>query len=510
MEPNITKQAVTMGDVAYEGSLEQSVESDVLLPDYCPDIQKVLRCFCRPVVTDVQTDGDHLTVTLHCLIRVYYLGADQSIRCAEQKLPYTKSCDLRSAAADPVADVTARTDYVNCRAVNQRRFEVRCAVTMECRVFSRTQGELISGAQGCGIQLKTSDCEITRIAADWTRTFSVHEDLQLSSQKPPIQSIIRRSCCCRLSDYKLVGGKMVLKGELVISLLYQPETDGAHPESMEYALPISQLIDAENAGEDSVCDVQLVVLESDVSPKPDSDGENRLLGLDCTAAVHIRAHRHQRVSFITDCYSTEYECCVERAAMGFLNLIRAADERCMHKCTVELPSETDSVLDAFCLVTETSVRVEQSAAVVCAKLTIGVFVLCGNGNILYTEQCDTCETRIPLDNASEVLFSPRAEALSCSFSMAGAQSIDCRCEIVVGGCIYARIRPSVVTAVFCDTDRPKHRGTDASLIIYYADAGEDVWEIAKRYNTSPDAVMSENALDASVLNGKQMLLIPVV
>ncbi len=510
MEPNITKQTMTVSDIAYEGSMEQAVESDVLLPDYCPDIVKILRCFCTPVITGAQAGGDKLTVDLCAFIRVFYLGADGSIRCVEQKLPYTKSCDLRSGVTDPVLDVSARTDYINCRAVNQRRLEVRCAMSISCRVFSRAQSEIIAGAEGCGIQLKSAECDLTQIVSDTTRAFSVHEDLQLSSQKPSVQSVIRTDCCCRLGDYKVVGGKVVVKGEVIVHLLYQPEAEDARPETMEYALPISQILDVDGVDEGSVCDVALSVTGCEVSPKPDLDGESRLLGLDCTLGARVRTHRRQRLSLITDCYSTEYECRIERAAVGCLSLLKVADERAIHKCVLSLPADAVGVIDLFCMVTETGVRTEPGAVTACVKLIVGLFAQGADGGILYAEQPEECEVRIPVDTAEGLLFSPRAEALSCSYSMSGAHEIDCRCEVAVCGCIYSLTRPKVAVALTCDTETPKDRSADASLIIYYADAGEEVWEIAKHYNTSLEAVMSENGLDSPLLPGKQMLLIPIV
>lgn len=510
MEPNITKQTVTVSDTAYEGSMEQSVESDVLLPDYCPDIVKILRCFCTPTVTGAQAGGDKLTVDLCALVRVYYLGADGSIRCVEQKLPYTRSCDLRPGVMDPVLDISARTDYVNCRAVNQRRFEVRCAITIGCRVFSRTQSEIIAGAEGCGIQLRSTECDLTQIGSDTTRSFSVHEDLQLPSQKPSVQSVIRLDCCCRLGDYKIVGGKVVLKGELMLHLLYQPEAEDARPETMEYALPISQILDVDGVDEESVCDIELSVTGNEVSPKPDLDGESRLLGLDCTLNARVRTHRRQHLSLITDCYSTEYECRIERTAVGCLNLLKVADERAIYKCLLPLPADAVGVIDLFCTVTETGVRTEPGAVTACVKLVAGLFAADADGGILYAEQPGECEVRIPVDTAEGLLFSPRAEVLSCSFSMSGAREIDCRCEVAVCGCIYSLTRPKVAVALTCDTENPKDRGADASLIIYYADAGEEVWEIAKHYNTSLEAVMSENELDSPLLPCKRMLLIPIV
>lgn len=511
MEPNITKQTVVVHDMVYEGSLEQPAESDVLLPDYCPDIVKILRCFCRPVITGMQAAGDKLTVDLNCMIRVYYLGSDKNIRCVEQKLPYTKSCDLRSSVSDPVVDAAARADYINCRAVNQRRFEIRCAVSISCRVFSRTQAEVIDGAQGCGIQLKSSQSDVTQIMSDTTRQFSMHEDLQLAAQKPPVQSVIRQDCCCRIGDYKVVGGKVILKGELVVHLLYQPENEGARPEIMEYALPVSQIVDADGVDEESVCDVALDVIQCEFTPKPNLDGESRLIAMDCTLGARVRAHRRQKLGLVTDCYSTEYECRMERAPICCLNLVKVADERLVHKCGLDMDDGADTVLDLFCLVTDASSRAEAGAVVAVVKLLIGLFACTPDGDIVYREQAEECEIRIPVDSGGDgLLFFPHAQVLSCSFSMAGTQAIDCRVEVAVCGCVYALMRPKVAVALTCDTENPKERGTDASLVIYYAEGGEDVWEIAKRYNTSIEAVMAENGLDTSTLPEKKMLLIPII
>lgn len=511
MELNISKQAVTINEMAYEGSLEQPVESDVLLPDYCPDIVKILRCFCTPKITGTQVLGDKLSVDLSCLLRVYYLGADKNIRCIEQKMPFTKTGDLKVQTPNPIVETSCKADYVNCRAVNQRRFEIRCAVTIDCRIFSRSSSEVVCGAEGCGIQLKSTPCQVTEICADISRQFSLHEDLQLSSQKPGVQSIIRQDCCCRISDYKVISGKVIVKGELLIHLLYQPETEDSSPEIMEYSLPVSQIVDVEGVDENSVCEVALCVVSGEFTPKVDLEGESRLLAMDCTLTARVRAHRRQDLQLITDCYSTEYECRIERSPMSCLDLIKVVDEKLLHKCSMNIPDGTDSVIDLCCLVTDTSSRTESGAVVAMMKLLLCLFGRDSEGDIFYYEQPEECELRIPIDTSGDaVLFYPTANVLSVSYSLSGTSSLECRIEIAVGGCVYSLMRPKVAVSISCDTAKAKERPGDASLIIYYATGGEDVWEIAKRYNTSLEAVMRENALDSTTLQDKRMLLIPIV
>ena len=191
--------------------------------------------------------------------------------------------------------------------------------------------------------------------------------------------------------------------------------------------------------------------------------------------------------------------------------LRVAEDTCMHKCSFPLPENASAVLDLGCLITDISVHSESGAAIAVFSLLYCMFTCGEQGEISYSEQAEECEYRIPVDEGEGTLcFSPRAAVLSVSFSMSGTASLECRCEISVGGCIYSLLRPKAALGISCDTEKPKERNRDASLVIYYAAGGEDVWEIAKRYNTSLQAVMEENALEQTTLQEKRMLLIPIV
>ena len=54
----------------------------------------------------------------------------------------------------------------------------------------------------------------------------------------------------------------------------------------------------------------------------------------------------------------------------------------------------------------------------------------------------------------------------------------------------------------------KQKSDDYSLKLYFADENEDVWNIAKRYNTSAAAIESENEVTDGKVSG--LLLIPII
>ena len=68
---------------------------------------------------------------------------------------------------------------------------------------------------------------------------------------------------------------------------------------------------------------------------------------------------------------------------------------------------------------------------------------------------------------------------------------------------------TAVTDIVVDASSKKQRDGDYAVKLYFGIENENVWDIAKRYSTSVDAVMEENELNGEKLENGGMLLIPI-
>ena len=66
-----------------------------------------------------------------------------------------------------------------------------------------------------------------------------------------------------------------------------------------------------------------------------------------------------------------------------------------------------------------------------------------------------------------------------------------------------------VCGVSADESRPRQKDEAASLILYYAEKNENVWDIARNYCTGAQAILAENDLDEEILSERRMLFIPL-
>ena len=129
MEIKVYKDTVTAAQSICDTKLELPIEAEMLIPDYLPQVFKIVKCFVHLVVLQKQVTAGRLTVDGYLRCVLYYQSeADESLCQAEQKLPFTKQVDIKPGDwGTATVLVSGETEYVNCRAVNQRRVDVRGA-----------------------------------------------------------------------------------------------------------------------------------------------------------------------------------------------------------------------------------------------------------------------------------------------------------------------------------------------------------------------------------------------
>ncbi|MEG0397225.1 MAG: hypothetical protein RR612_10885, partial [Oscillospiraceae bacterium] len=79
----------------------------------------------------------------------------------------------------------------------------------------------------------------------------------------------------------------------------------------------------------------------------------------------------------------------------------------------------------------------------------------------------------------------------------------------VQGLITTRVKATVIEHVEMLNER-QAANSNIALRIYYAQAGEDIFDISKRYHVSPTVVSAINNTEQGVLQNKQQLLIPAL
>ena len=140
--------------------------------------------------------------------------------------------------------------------------------------------------------------------------------------------IIRHSERVRTTDWKVTGGKIIVKGELEVFLEYQPREEGAR-QSVHYQIPVSQMMDVDGAGEECLCHVQLDLLWSALHPQTDADGLTRTASGEFTLGLRCIVLRENTILPAVDAYSTQYELQLSPKSVSLLLAVGGMPQICV-------------------------------------------------------------------------------------------------------------------------------------------------------------------------------------
>ena len=137
----------------YDSFAEQGIDCDIAMPDYCPDIMRILKCSVTNSITNSKISGDRATVDGSAKIRIIYTDEKNGIYTYEQDYPFSKFAELPSTFDGAMLSATAKTEYANCRAVSKKRIDIHGVISIRFRILGIKKDNVITGAQGDGVQL---------------------------------------------------------------------------------------------------------------------------------------------------------------------------------------------------------------------------------------------------------------------------------------------------------------------------------------------------------------------
>ena len=504
MELKIFRDALPAAGASCTVKAELPLETEILISDYLPPVFKLVKCFAKPVVLQKQLQPGKLTLEGYLRCTVYYQGEDDTGLCqTEQKLPFTKVLELPEFAFTAwSAQVEGQTEYLNCRSVNPRRIEVRGAYGLVASVHTQCKTEVITALSDGGVEQKLTTLSGVRRAVVLEKLITVEGELSFAAEPAAILDLAGTAA---IRDLKILNGKAVAKGELAVLCAWRAEGETAL-QSQSVNLPFNQVLDVEGLSEDCQClcvaePVGFTVTEGE-SDAPRS--------LSATVMLRLRAWRPYQLQCVVDAFSTQYETELTAQTVQTEQLLCTLDAMAALNGSGPLPDAGAKILACFASIGPAQLVWQGSSWALTARVLVTAF---GENSLAELESYEkVLELALPIPAEAP----PEAELYpECWLS---AENLQCSCA---GGALEVAVTVRVEGAVLCRSSTACVGGIalgeklapadpEISLRIYYAQAGEELFAIAKRYHVSPGQMLAANDLadDVTSIETARRLLVP--
>ncbi len=509
MQQKCLKSDIYTNENYFSDSIEQAIDVDFTLPDYCPDISKIFKCHAVPRIASKSINGSTVTLDGNIIITILYCDKESKFCSFEYNFPFSKNIEVTNDVTGGNVFCRIKCDYINCRAVTGRKVDIHGAAGIFVRIFKRKCNEIVSDIDDTGIELKRMIAPATVPMGYAEKYLMLEEDLPLSQGQMSIESILKINSAICVKETKIINDKAVVKGELVVCILYCPEGGGT-PQSVKSILPYSQIVDIEGITDTCECECKAEIATLDIKPKPISTGELRCFGLTVKILLTCEAYCGNDIPVIEDAFSRRFEANIIRKTVLFDKLTCNIQETYHCKKNIELDFGINSIIDLWCSVQGCHTKFEDDKMSVGGTLVAGM-IICDENNIpLYIEKPIEFEYKHPFKGKIGTPHcEPEIEVLSCNFTITSANKIELHAELGINAGIYEKKDISLITDLELDENKMIKRSGEGAMIIYYPAVGDSIWDIAHKYSASVEEIIKINGLEnGSVTNGK-MILVPL-
>lgn len=508
MSIELTTAHVGKLNTIYNGIIEQSVDCDVTLPDYCPDIMRILKCNIISNITNTKLNGDRAVADGTAKIKVIYADENNRIFCYEHEYPFSKFTELSASCDSASFCVFIKNAYANCRAVSKRRIDIHGMISLEFSVTDVQNNTIISDATGDGVQIRKKDIEFSSVTSVSSKVFQISEVESLGSSNPSIGKILFANASPVLNETKIIRGKALLKGEICITVIYCADGENNETACLNYSIPFNEIAEIDSLADESEITAKLCALQINAEPKADNDGSYRFLALSTDIQAQVTAYDRKNTHIISDTYSTQTVLDTKYLPLEFNTVKQFVKDTVLCRQCLEIACANPKKLYAVTLGNPTSnADFENGRLVIKGSIPVEIIAVDEDGTPSFCQR----------DAGFEYSCSSDCENPQCSYSLCvtgynctltGDGKAELKCELNLNATVSSSDNQRVLTELTASPDG-NTVNKNPSLTIYFCDGNESVWDIARKYNTTVDEIMGENGLTADFLQEKTMLMIPI-
>ncbi|MBR7149472.1 MAG: DUF3794 domain-containing protein [Oscillospiraceae bacterium] len=479
---------------------EESVET--IIPDYCPDIARIIDSSACLFVRNYECADGRIIVHGTARVNVLYMAdGGGGLKSFEFSLPLEKTLDLRLEESCTLSSLTAAIAAPEVRTLNPRKLLTRAVITFEVNAFSPrefTWCVSIPDREQYGIEILKECKSLSYIKSVCKKDFVFSEEIVLSATKDPIMEILRCRESLRLDESKVLGSKVMLKGTVIIDMLYLSVKGTIQQLTSE--LPFSQILDGCEGGQlDSHTDLWLSGAECHIS---DEDG--KVISIKLVIGAFMTLYEQKDVDCICDLYSTSHrlEKTLEEMELNAQPLV--LPHEISAKETLEVGSDVSTILSAEVFPGSTMLIAEDKKTLLRTSCTVKSLYIADNGMPYCTER--RCELRSEVPNgymlSSASMQPQKITAMPTGNGIEVRFTLSCMLEAPRGERGNYLTQLQVFEAESSEEKMP-------SIVLKRMQKEDSLWEIAKAYLTTADEILAANeCTDESQLKDGQMLLIP--
>lgn len=497
-------------------TLENDISEEYTLPDYLPDIKRILMVRAKIRDDGCYVDNGRLEIDGEAAFNVIYLTSENRISCFTHTAPYNNGTAADYLYEDSKIECNPKLKNPTCRPLNPRKVSLKARVSTEISIRNRIcVSPKVTGnttiEDEFTLERNTDNMERIDLYKSEVGDIRVSEDLELDASMPPIREIISCDVDVFANECKIADGKINLKGNARVTCLCSTQEEGEEDEKyivIEKNIPLSHLADADAGTSDMDCMTTLDIGAVETGIANNKNGESKIIELDFVCKAKLLGMKNDEAVFTRDVYSTDYSYNTNYKEIETERLLQCLNTNFSVDGNMALgDTKATKVLYSDASVEMTGTKIENG------RLTIE-----GECNVKALLETEDEEKYISKDFTFPVKYEmPSTCNDNCEIMLEGSvialktrldsQGIAANAEIGLNITLLEKLKENIVDNIFIDKSSPSEEEKSGTFTLCYPDNDETLWSISRRYGVSRSDICEANGIKETD-SPSRVLIIP--
>lgn len=498
----INKESINLTERNVKINSNVMVESDIIVPDIKPDIREILLADASCVTQSAEYRNGKLYVSGNVFFKILYRpdasGEGCELKSLDSSFSFSDSVDIPSGDGLKFF-VSASTEHIGFTLVNSRKLSMKVIIALGINGYRQSCFEPVSSITGSKVQCRQKRYNIYMPVADEEADISVSDFLTVPADMPDIDEILKVDAWASSGDCKIMNGKVMVKGTLHVKTLYTADRDGYSTELVSHEIPFTEIVEAEGVDENCAACVTFAVKDVLANARGDMNGDTKIISTEILVSARVKASKSVQETVCDDCYSIHGKINTKTEKVSLSEYVTSENTEFTETQAVEMPKNVklDNVINVTCKPIVRETYFDDGALHV--KGTLVSF-------LLYRE-----------DKEEGLIKSAVTETDFDWQKSVPGQGLSAECDLWIEDAAAAKISPDQAEVkatlglnvkvlrncdvnIITDCEEVETDGAEderPSLVIYFAEDGDTLWDIAKKYGTTVEKIKSANGIETT-------------
>jgi hypothetical protein len=492
------------------GKFQTFIEAEAVVPDKKSDVYDIVKTEGYIAIKKVEVADGKIICRGTFNYNVIYIADDKStVSNVDGKIDINEVIEKDNITQDMEHMLFSEVEHIDCTILNERKIRVGALMNIKGSLFEKQKLDIIKDvSQVEGIQKHRKEiCYQDIVGIEKTESV-IRDTISINTEE--IQSIISLSQNARIKESRVTDNKVIIGGVVEINPL-ACTYDGELVELDKVGIDFTQFIEVAGACDGMIEETLLSMVDFNYIFKQNSESNTGLLEIDTTVVSKVKITNEITREVLQDAYSPQKILKFDQKAIEVNKSLSTTCENFMVRDTLRNDKDDIQIKDVVSVCPSISIEnsfIEGDKSVIQGIIKVDILYLPVEGLRLVYKISEEIpfEHDIAIDNLTETSTVFNKVCIEKVEADLNRDQIDL--NIKVKRFTEAVDKKSESFIVKGEDHGAYDLSKAPSLIVYICKDGDNLWNIAKKYNTTETEIaeLNEMKTDEVIKPGKCLIL----